>query len=48
MSLDPSRRKKPAVEIETSSPGARAQVHIDDLKPPKRGVVGFFRKIFAK
>ncbi len=48
MSLDPSRRRKHAVDIEASSPGTKAAPEIDDLKPPKRGVVGFFRKIFAK
>jgi hypothetical protein len=48
MSLDPSRRRKAAVEIEPSSPGSRPEVHVDELKPRKRGMIGFLRKIFDK
>ena len=48
MSLDPSRRRKMAVDLEPSSPGTRSQVQVDSLKPKKRGMVDFFRKIFAK
>jgi hypothetical protein len=49
MSTEPVRREKKAVELEPAAPGAREQVHIDEMKPKKKGnVVGFFRKIFAK
>ena len=48
MSLDPSRRKKNAVDLTPASPGAQQEVEIDELKPKKRGMVDFFRKIFAK
>ena len=47
MSLDPARRKKPSIDIEGSDPG-RSRQEIDDLKPKKRGMVDFLRKIFAK
>ena len=49
MSLDPSRRKKATVELEPDGPGGRPEVHIDEMRPNKRrGIVGFFRKIFEK
>jgi hypothetical protein len=48
MSLDPSRRRKQAVDLEPSSPGSRPEVHVDELKPRKRGMIGFLRKIFDK
>jgi hypothetical protein len=48
MSLDPSRRRKAAVDLEPSSPGSRPEVHVDELKPRKRGMIGFLRKIFDK
>ena len=48
MSLDPSRRRKDAVDLEPVGPGQRKEVHIDELKPKRRGAIGFFRKIFAK
>jgi hypothetical protein len=49
MSTAPARREKKTVELEPLAPGAREQVHIDEMKPKKKSnVVGFFRKIFAK
>jgi hypothetical protein len=51
MSLDPRRRQvlKTKEKLEPKAPGERAQVKVDQLKPMNdQGVVGFFRKIFAK
>ncbi|MBK7863035.1 MAG: hypothetical protein IPJ65_31390 [Archangiaceae bacterium] len=49
MSTEPVRRKKDALDLAPTAPGARKEVHIDEMKPKKKGnVVGFFRKIFAK
>ena len=48
MSLDPERRKKPALDLEPSSPGASKEVKIDDLKPKKSSLFGFVKAIFDK
>jgi hypothetical protein len=51
MSLDPERKRvlKKKQSLEPSAPGVKEQVKVDQLKPMNnQGVVGFFRKIFAK
>ncbi len=51
MSLDPSRRQqlKKKQELAPAAPGEREQVKVDELKPTnEQGIVGLFRKIFAK
>ncbi len=48
MSLDPTRRKKPAVEMEPLAPGETNEVKIDDLKPKKSSLFGFVKAIFEK
>lgn len=51
MSLDPSRKKatKQAESLAPGAPGARKEVKVDELKATNdSGIVGLFRKIFAK
>lgn len=48
MSLDPARRRREAVDLGPNSAGARREVFIDELKPKKRGLINFLRKIFPK
>ena len=51
MSLDPERRRslKQREVLKPNEPGSREEVKVDELKTTNsHGVVGFFRKIFAK
>lgn len=51
MSLDPSRKKglKQAEALAPGAPGTRKEVKVDELKSTNEsGIVGLFRKIFAK
>ena len=51
MSLDPTRKDqlKKKQELKPPPPGEREQVKVDELKPMnEQGIVGLFRKIFAK
>lgn len=51
MSLDPSRKDqlKGKQQLTPAAPGEREQVKVDELKPMnEQGIVGLFRKIFAK
>ncbi|MBE2250191.1 MAG: hypothetical protein IAE78_11630 [Myxococcus sp.] len=51
MSLDPSRKKglKQAESLAPGAPGQRKEVKVDELKSTNEsGIVGLFRKIFAK
>lgn len=51
MSLDPTRKQqlKKKQELQPTGPGEREQVKVDELKPMnEQGIVGLFRKIFAK
>ncbi len=51
MSLDPERRKalKSRQVLKPGAPGEREEVQINELRATNtQGIVGFFRKIFAK
>lgn len=51
MSLDPNRKKqlKDKQQLAPTSPGERENVKVDELKSTNdQGIVGLFRKIFAK
>lgn len=51
MSLDPTRKAqlKKKQELQPPAPGEREQVKVDELKPMnEQGIIGLFRKIFAK
>jgi hypothetical protein len=51
MSLDPSRKKglKQVEALAPGAPGQRKEVKVDELKSTNEsGIVGLFRKIFAK
>jgi len=51
MSLVPSRKKglKQAESLAPGAPGQRKEVKVDELKSTNEsGIVGLFRKIFAK
>lgn len=51
MSLDPQRKAqlKEKQRLAPTAPGEKAQVSVDELKPVNdNGIVGLFRKIFAK
>ncbi|MFO0596613.1 MAG: hypothetical protein U0228_14955 [Myxococcaceae bacterium] len=51
MSLDPSRKSqlKGKQQLAPAAPGEREQVKVDELKSTNdQGIVGLFRKIFAK
>jgi hypothetical protein len=51
MSLDPERKAqlKTKQQLAPAAPGEREQVKVDELKPMNdQGIVGLFRKIFAK
>ena len=51
MSLDPSRKKglKQKEALAPGAPGQRDEVKVDELKATNEsGIVGLFRKIFAK
>jgi len=51
MSLDPERRKSKGNEkkLAPTAPGEREEVRVNELKSTnENGIVGFFRKIFAK
>lgn len=51
MSLDPKRKAqlKTKQQLAPAAPGENEQVKVDELKPMNdQGIVGLFRKIFAK
>jgi hypothetical protein len=48
MSLDPERRKKPAVDLEPTNPGGQKGLKVDEMKPKKPTLLGFWKSIFAK
>jgi hypothetical protein len=51
MSLDPNRKQqlKDKQQLAPSGPGEKEQVKVDELKATNdQGIVGLFRKIFAK
>lgn len=51
MSLDPNRKKqlKDKQQLAPKGPGEKDQVKVDELKATNdQGIVGLFRKIFAK
>lgn len=51
MSLDPKRKEqvKDQARLSPARPGEKTEVKVDQLKPVnEQGVLGFFRKIFAK